>query len=205
MLRLSAILLVLCPALPSQTSDYGSFRHEFSQRTSIGFGWGHVFGFAQDRRLLSTALRYGFRWRVIKRATLRYTTEVVPVAFLSEPYVDGVPTLITPVPSQTHREYVYGVGASPIGLQMNFRSGRRFQPVLDSNGGFLYFSRRVLSPEASQFNFTVHVGLGLAVFTDPRHAISVGYRYHHMSNANITTRNPGTDSHMLDVRFSWLR
>jgi len=187
-----------------QVQEFGRQRHEFSTRNGVSFGTGHVFGFAQDRKFYTMAFRYGFRFRTIKGVTLRYTAEAVPVAVLGEPYFEGRPILGSPI-QDTEWQYIYGGGLNPIGIQMNFRSGKRLQPVLDSNGGFLYFTQRVLSPEASQFNFTVHVGLGVQIFSSERHAITAAFRYHHLSNANISQRNPGTDALMLDLRFSWFR
>ena len=181
--------------------SYGVRKHEFSVGTGAAFGSGHVFGFAQDRRLYLANARYGRSFATIRNIRLRYTAEITPLAILAEPYDLGVPTLGT----GTSREYIYGGGFSPIGLQVNFRDGKRLQPVLDSNGGALWFTRKVLSPEASRFNFTIHVGFGLQMFVSRARAVTLGYRYHHLSNANITNRNPGTDSHMVYVRFSAFR
>jgi opacity protein-like surface antigen len=107
--------------------------------------------------------------------------------------------------AQFDEKWVYGVGANPVGLQMNFRRGKRLQPLWDFEGGFLYFSQRVLAAEGSQFQFTVATGPGAQFFFTPRTALTVGYRYHHMSNANISNRNPGTDTNQLYFSFSLFR
>jgi opacity protein-like surface antigen len=88
---------------------------------------------------------------------------------------------------------------------MNFRRGKRIQPLWDVQGGFLYFTQRVLAAEGSQFQFTIASGPGAQIFFTPRTAITVGYRYHHLSNANISKRNPGTDTHQLYFSFSLFR
>ena len=195
------LLTALLLGTLSRAQDFGASPHEFSIWTGATFASGHVFGFAQDRRLYLANARYGRSFATIKNIRLRYTAEITPVAVLSEPDEAGVPTL----GAGTSREYIYGGGFSPIGLQVNFRDGKRLQPVLDANGGALWFTRKVLSPEASRFNFTVHMGLGLRTFLTPGRAVTFGYRYHHLSNANITDRNPGTDSHMLYFSFAVLR
>jgi hypothetical protein len=196
-----ALLLGLTLAVMAQSQEFGSHSHEFSLWSAASFGSGHVFGFAQDRRLYLANARYGRSFATIKNIRLRYTAEITPIAVLSEPYDLGFPTLGI----GTTREYIYGGGFSPIGLQINFHDGKRLQPVLDSNGGALWFTRPVLSPETSRFNFTVHMGVGLQTFVTQTRAVTVGYRYHHLSNANITNRNPGTDSHMVYMRFSFVR
>ena len=200
--RMARVLLtILLFGTFCSAQEFGASPHEFSFWTGGSFASGHVFGFAQDRRLYLANARYGRSFANFKSIRLRYTAEITPVAVLSEPYEAGVPTL----GAGTSREYIYGGGFSPIGLQVNFCDGKRLQPVLDSNGGALWFTRKVLSPDASRFNFTVHMGLGLQTFIAKRHAVTFGYRYHHLSNANITDRNPGTDSHMVFISFSLLR
>jgi hypothetical protein len=199
MVRVTLVLLIASAVALAQ--EYGETKNEFSHWYGVSFGSGHVFGFAQDRRLYVANVRYGRSFANIKSIKVRYTAEITPVAVLSEPYAGGVATLGV----GTSREYIYGGGFSPLGLQINFRDRKRMQPVLDSNAGALWFTRPVLSPEASGFNFTIHLGFGLQMFVSQTRAVTVGYRYHHMSTANITDRNPGTDSHMVYVRFSVFR
>ena len=59
---------------------------------------------------------------------------------------------------------------------------------------------------ATQFNFTAQLGGGVQLFTSSRRtAIDLGYKYHHISNANLGNQNPGMDSHMLFVGVSLFR
>jgi hypothetical protein len=190
------------PAAAEPIISYGTQTHQFTQWNAISLGSGNVFGFAHDRRLYESGLAYGFAFFHTRRISLRYSLEVIPVAYLSEPYLNGSPTLGR---VSTERREIYGGGVSPVGFQLNLRRGRRLQPMADFHAGFLYFSRRILSDQASQFNFTVALGLGAQLFTTGRGAISAGVRYHHLSNANITSRNPGTDSYQLWVGYSVLR
>jgi Lipid A 3-O-deacylase (PagL) len=46
---------------------------------------------------------------------------------------------------------------------------------------------------ATQFNFTAQLGAGVQVFTSRHHSIDFGYKYRHISNANLGRINPGTD------------
>jgi hypothetical protein len=100
---------------------------------------------------------------------------------------------------------VYGAGANPVGLQVKLPHSRSIEPFLDSLGGFLYFTDRVLSPEASQFNFTIDLGVGLLIRMAETKGLKFGYRYHHLSNANISAHNPGVDSQIVYVGFSFLK
>jgi opacity protein-like surface antigen len=102
------------------------------------------------------------------------------------------------------REYVYGGGISPVAFQFTFRRGKRIQPFVVTDEGFLYFTRRILTPGSSQFNFTIDYGAGIQVFTSPRRAITLGYRYYHISNADIAI-NPGTDANLFFAGVSFFR
>ena len=104
-----------------------------------------------------------------------------------------------------NRAYANGVGGSPIGAQVNFVHFHRVEPFLTSGGGFLYFNHRMFGT-TQQFNFTAQLGGGVQLFTSSRRtAIDLGYKYHHISNANLGNQNPGLDSHMLFVGLSLFR
>jgi hypothetical protein len=106
---------------------------------------------------------------------------------------------------QTLRKRAYGSGLSPDGFQLDLRPYRRVQPFLSHNGGFIYFADRVLSSEGSRFMYTVDFGGGVNILRKNNQAITLGYRYQHLSNANISERNPGTDANTFYVGVSRFR
>jgi hypothetical protein len=203
MLRLLVVPLLLLATSLAQTHEaYGTQRGEFSTWTSFSVGGnGHIFGFAQNRSLYLTGIRYGWtigHWNKLGGINLRYTPEVIPVAYLRDRVLNAQPTA-------PQDEYVYGAGLNPVGLQMNFRRGKRIQPLWDFEGGFLYFTRQVLAADGSRFQFTVGTGPGVQFYITHRSALTVGYRYHHLSNANISNHNPGVDTNQLYFSFSLFR
>jgi opacity protein-like surface antigen len=148
-------------------------------------GNGHVFGFLTGRQLTLLGVRLAFPVRQRKSFVLKYKVDAVPLAILDDP-----------LPGVASR--VYGAGGSPVGAELKLRRFWRIRPFFDTGGGALYFpQRRVLSPDASHFNFTVELGGGIETAINPHTAFVFGYRYQHLSNANISTRNPGVDSHFL--------
>ena len=209
---LAPLLLVTC-AFAQNHEAYGTQHGEFSTWSSFHVGSnGRLFGFAEDRALVLTGIRYGWKigeWRRWGGMTLRYTPEIIPAAYLRDEVIPGtdIPSLLSQlVPdAKIEKQWVYGVGANPVGLQMNFRRGKRLQPLWDFQGGFLYFTHRVLAAGGSQFQFTIATGPGAQFFFTPRTALTFGYRYHHMSNANISNQNPGTDTNQLYFSFSLFR
>jgi hypothetical protein len=64
----------------------------------------------------------------------------------------------------------------------------------------------VLSPQGSQFMYTIDFGGGLTIFRNKqRQSVSIGYRYQHLSNANISLHNPGTDTNVFYLAVSRFR
>jgi len=124
---------------------------------------------------------------------VRWVFDVVPVALVGDPDTHN-----------GHRAYAYGAGGSPVGVQVNIVRFRHFEPFLTSGGGFLYFNHRMFGT-TQQFNFTAQLGGGLQLFRSSRTAIDIGYKYHHISNANLGNQNPGLDSHMLFIGVSLFR
>ncbi len=153
---------------------------------------GHVLGYSDGRRFTVAGLRVSYPIVRVRSSRLRYKAELIPLAFLSEPRVYGPDSRA--FAGETERRSVYGGGGNPVGFEWDFREGRKLRPFADTTFGFLYFRDRVFSPLASQFNFDVDVGGGVKL-----QRFMAGYRYLHISNANLTERNPGGDFQMLYV------
>jgi hypothetical protein len=155
-------------------------------------------GVSKDRKLFLLNLRYAREVIVTKPVTLRYTAEAVPVALEMQPtqiYFPDDNLVINPAAT------VYGAGASPIGFQGNFGQ-KRVQPFANGSVGFLYFNRQVPIIGSSQFNYTVTIGFGAQFFQKSGHSFTLGWKYHHLSNANQAHLNPGIDSSIFYVGFS---
>jgi hypothetical protein len=158
-------------------------------------------GTTRGRKLFLLNLQYARVLLARPMATLKYTVDVIPVALQSQPtQVFVVNGNILRNPAGT----IYGAGASPIGLQLNFGS-RRVQPFLSGSVGFLYFAQQVPVLESSQFNYTANMGLGVEVFRRSGRSFTVGYKYHHLSNADSAPLNPGLDSNVFYTGFSLFR
>jgi hypothetical protein len=140
-------------------------------------------------------VRYSYRFVEHRHWALRYSPEMTALAMLDWPTpYGGAPFNLG--------QRAYGSGLSPEGLQLDLLPRRRVQPFLSHDGGFVYFAQRVLSPEGSRFMFTVDFGAGINIFRKGRQAVTIGYRYQHLSNADISTHNPGTDANTFYVGVS---
>lgn len=135
----------------------------------------------------------------------KYLVELAPLAIISQPrqsnIVQGGQVVFADVPGSSRK--IYGGGISPIGLQVNFRRRHSLQPYLNGTAGVLYFSDQVPVSNSSQFNFAVSWGGGVQLWVRENQSLSLGYKFHHISNANSASRNPGVDSNLFYAGYSW--
>jgi len=179
-----------------------SRRNEFGVWGSISFDATTWIGYTPDARFGSIGLRYGRVLAANRSLAFSWTIDAIPVAVLSVRRFDIVPTGSGSFTLRQTRDHTYGAGLSPIGLKLNFRRSKVLQPFASGTGGFLYFSKQVPVSGASQFNFTFDFGGGVDIVRDGRRAISVGYKYQHISNGYTATINQGVDVQMIYVGYS---
>src|SRR6266498_5464415 len=130
-------------------------------------------GNIEDRQLFLFALRYGRVLAAWESLSLEYTLDIFPAAVVFEP-------------ERVRRgsSTIYGAGLTPLGFKVNFSQQSWIKPFVAASVGFLYFQDDVPVPRSSRFNFTPEIGLGLQFFLTPKRALTIGYKLHHMSNAN---------------------
>lgn len=185
-----AVILSISAMAQEQRHAYSEYTYWFGG----AFENGHAFSSTVGARNYQLESRYERLIYWNEPFAVRWVFDVVPVALVGDPHShDG------------HRAYAYGTGGSPIGAQVNFVHYRHVEPFLTSGGGFLYFNHRMFAT-TQQFNFTAQLGGGVQLFTSSRRsAIDLGYKYHHISNANLANTNPGLDSHMFFIGLSLFR
>lgn len=174
-------------------------KHEFGTWWGMSVMSGHVWGYAGGVKYMPIDLRYSYElYRHRQSWMLRYSPEMTALAMLDWPTPNK--TLTGTIFNQ--RKRVYGSGLSPVGFQAGFLPLHRVQPFFSTDGGFIYFSDRVLSPQGSKFMYTIDYGAGVNIFHHKNQAVTLGYRYQHLSNANISLHNPGTDANTFYVGIS---
>jgi hypothetical protein len=172
--------------------------HEFGALWGLSLMSGHLWGYAKDVKYMPIDVRYSYELEHWDHWTIRYSPEITALAMIDEPAPTGQDRF-------TMRKRTYGSGLSPVGFQWDFFPSKRVQPFFSGNGGFIYFMDKVLSPQGSQFMYTVDFGTGINIFRKERQAVSIGYRYQHLSNANISVHNPGMDANTFYVSVSRFR
>lgn len=190
------------PAPLPEARDQQQFSQEF------GFWGGYAansplnIGVSPDRKFLSLNGRYSIVVLTSRHTSLRWVSEVVPVAILWQPtgqYYDSRLNATLTQPANTK----YAFGLTPLGLQFNVMRHRKVQPFAGIDGGFLVFNGAVPVPDARAFNFTFSFGGGVEIFTSDHNSLTLGFKYHHLSNNETAPANPGVDSPMVYAGYSW--
>jgi lipid A 3-O-deacylase len=113
--------------------------------------------------------------------------------------VDAVPMFLVFQPANT----AYGVGVNPLGLKWNFAQRGRITPYFELGGGTLFTTHEVPSGTSS-VNFTSGAALGFHHLGD-KVTWSVDLRYMHISNAGLTSPNPGINTLQVRLGFGAFR
>lgn len=137
----------------------------------------------------------------VQRTCTTLTTSI-PVTFPSP--TTGQPVAGTLTETRTcGTRWTYAGGLSPVGQRLNFLPHHQLQPYLLANGGFLVSARDEPVNDSSKFNFTFTFGTGLQWFRPSGAAWSLDYRVQHLSNKNIGDNNPGIDSQLVRVGYTF--
>jgi hypothetical protein len=144
-------------------------------------------GGTSDTSVWNVGLRYG--WILTRphgpgflKGRFEYAVDVVPVFMVFQRY-----------------NTAYGAGFSPLGLKWDFAARGRIEPYLELGGGTLFTNHQV-PIGTSSVNFTPSAALGMHLLDD-KYAFSVELRYLHISNAGLSSPNPGINT--LEVRVGW--
>jgi opacity protein-like surface antigen len=114
-------------------------------------------------------------------------------------------TYIGTVTTSCSRQWTIGEGISPVGFQWNFLPRQKLQPFFIGHGGYMYSTQPIPIPQAGSFNFTFDFGAGFELYRSNTKSIRAEYRYHHISNHNTANMNPGIDSGLFQVTYSFGR
>jgi hypothetical protein len=153
---------------------------------------------AVDRQSYNRMLVHG------RLCDVRWVSEIMPAVVLREPFLKGTSVQTnTANPPFTSTGATYGMGSNPVGADVIFLPNGKWQPVVGVHGGVSYFTRNVLSPQGSQFNFLLDGRAGMRLMLSGRRSVSIAYRFQHMSNAFTAIDNPGVDSQMIQLSYNF--
>lgn len=102
--------------------------------------------------------------------------------------VDAVPAFLIFQPANT----AYGVGLNPLNLKWDLATRGHIVPYLELSGGTLFTSQDVPTG-TDRVNFTSCAAVGTH-FLGEKYNWSLEVRYMHISNAGLTSPNPGINT-----------
>lgn len=87
-------------------------------------------------------------------------------------------------------------------LKYSQKISARIAPYFEGGLGMVYTTQHT-HEQGTQFNFLTQAGLGLQFFLTDHWALTGGYRFRHLSNADIDDENQGIDHHFGLVGLSY--
>lgn len=95
-----------------------------------------------------------------------------------------------------------GFGFSPIGFLLTQENSSFFVPFLKTSGGIILMEDEFPTNRSRRLNFTFDITAGGNLNITSFLAVSFGYKFHHISNAETGSENPGLDSNILFLKLT---
>ncbi|MDQ3798483.1 MAG: acyloxyacyl hydrolase, partial [Acidobacteriota bacterium] len=157
------------------------------------------------------AVRYSRRIATSESLALKYTIDFIPLAVINydrRPVIQTAPNTFV-VQSNSTTNYAFGL--TPVGFQLHFRRRSKVQPFISANAGLLIFNKTIPDDRSPVFparsgkhlNFTLAGGGGVDFLTDTGRTFTVGFKFHHISNASTGNINPGFDQNLFYIGYTF--
>ncbi|MFP8488219.1 acyloxyacyl hydrolase [Gracilimonas sp. Q87] len=149
----------------------------------------------KTRNSQTQILRFGFQKHLKdlnKGISLWYTAGFIPYLHFDYPKRDA----------NDRRTVNSGFGISPVGFMIKNYKSKWLSPFTQTNGGIIYMDDYFPTDKAQRLNFTFDIIIGNIFKLNSFSDISLGYKFHHISNAQTGTQNPGLDSNFLFLTLS---
>ena len=183
-LRSATLLLVLLASslIANAQSSKPLDGHPWDHGIWVGGGFS-VPGGTKDTHTLNLGLRLG---KVLTgdhggsflRGNFEWSADLMPLYYIWQP---------------TPAKNAYGAAFNPVNLKWNFTNSSHTVPYLELGGGVL-FSNHAVPLNTSHVNFLTHATFGIHIFRTEVCSITPTIRYEHISNAGLTSPNPGINT-----------
>jgi hypothetical protein len=192
---------VTLPPPPTPTPHRSKPAREIAIESYVSYGNWQIFAAGESESLYWSGIEYDRNsWDHFLGAQMDYVAEILPFVLLKQPRV------LDKWGNRVSKDdvYLHGIGFSPIGLRMQWRSNKAIKPYFTVKGGAVAFTQKALSPDATYQNFSMSESIGFYARVSERWDMRVGlFGDYHFSNAFITSYNPGLDVMNSSIAFSY--
>lgn len=184
-----AISILHLSVQPSAANEYEKDHSGWLEEFGLLTGYGGASIVGGNYQLVLFMPRWGFD---IKPATEKMGLKPPGhLEFVVEPLANVV------VSPNTNTE----VGCSFL-LKYGLDLAHRFLVFAEGGLGMLYMTQHTVE-QGTQYNFLPQGGAGVQYFFNKRWALTGSYRFRHLSNAGISSRNSGINTHLALVGISF--
>ena len=180
--------LVLCGATPVRADDLLPQAGAWE----LGLRTGYSVGLRKHAEMVPVNLRLGY-------TLFKGQKWFLPPGAL-EVGVEPFASVITSIRPGTNGSLELGAGLPMITYY--FDLGNHIYPYMEGGLGLLYTDLRGYRL-GGHFSFTETVGVGATYFLQHNLALNVGWRFRHISNANLYHNNAGLESGIFLAGFSY--
>jgi hypothetical protein len=170
-----------------------------------------VFGGSRRSTFAEVGLQYSRRIADSENLVLKYTVDVIPFTVINYKREPIVQTSATTFAVREDATTAVGFGVTPVGFQLNFRRRKKVQPFISAQAGLLIFNKPIPDDRSLVFpdrrgrklNFTLAGGGGVEFLTDSDRSYTIGFKFHHISNASTGNINPGFDQNLFYIGYTF--
>jgi len=196
----------------AQTDDAFDKKNEFSVWGAFAPDIPRLFSGSRRSTFGQIGFRYSRRIATTENTAIKYQIDLIPLAIINyrtERLIQLSPTNFT---YNRDRQTAYAAGLTPVSFQLNLRRRTKVQPFLTAAAGLLIFNeslpddRSAFRPDqrGRQFNFTLAGGGGVEFLSgDAERSYTVGFKFHHISNASTGNINPGFDQNLFYFGYTF--
>lgn len=114
--------------------------------------------------------------------------------------VDFIPHLYFKYPKRDDGDRIHsakGVAVSPVGFEFEKLVKQHLALKLSTSGSFVVMDTTFPTNKGRKLNFTFDISPALSFKVAEPFSLIMGYKFHHISNAQTGKENPGVDSNFL--------
>lgn len=180
-MRLAAVILLLSVGAAAQSYPADSIKKGTWELGVFAGGGTWVPGGSEDTQVFNAGVRVG----KLLTNHFEYAVDIMPVYAVFQPLQNA-----------------FGAGFTPVILKYNFTGFHKVAPYVELGGGLL-FTNNDVPTGTNNVNFSPQAALGLQLFQRPKRSINLAARYVHISNAGLTTPNPGLNTIQFTLGYHW--